>query len=182
MKTVYMLLFAYLIGTSPAFANGLPPSEDSIRELLQLTDAHNLIDGMKTQFHAFIAKSVQEANQGTATTPEKQAILDKMQTRMAGTLDEMLNWDSLLPMYIKTYQASFTQDELDGMTAFYKTLAGQAVVKKMPLVMQNVMVEMQGMMKPIQQKIKQIQEEALQEIKDADAAQKANGLAPKSAS
>jgi hypothetical protein len=101
---------------------------------------------------------------GKTITPEKQAVLDRMQTKMEAALDEMLNWDALQGMYLRTYRASFTQDELDGMMAFYRTPAGIAMIKKMPLVMQNVMGEMQSVMKPMQVKMREIQRETMQEL------------------
>jgi hypothetical protein len=67
---------------------------------------------------------------------------------------------------MRTYRDSFTQDEIDGVIKFYKSAAGQAYVKKLPLVMQNVMREMQGIMKPLQEKMLAIQKEATQEFKD----------------
>jgi hypothetical protein len=78
----------------------------------------------------------------------------------------MLNWDQLQPIYMRTYRDSFTQDEIDGVIKFYKSAAGQAYVKKLPLVMQNVMREMQGLMKPLQEKMLAIQKESMQELKD----------------
>jgi hypothetical protein len=39
-------------------------------------------------------------------------------------------------------------------------------VKKLPLVMQNVMGEMQGIIQPLQEKMLAIQKEAMQELKD----------------
>ncbi len=111
-----------------------------------------------------IRTSSKQAMQGRTVTPERQAVLDRMQAKMEAALDEMLNWDALQAMYLRTYRASFTQDELDGMMAFYKTSAGQAMIKKMPLVMQNVMGEMQGMMKPMQVKMREIQRETMEEL------------------
>ena len=64
------------------------------------------------------------------------------------------------------------QDEIDGVIKFYKSAAGQAYVKKLPLVMQNVMREMQGLLQPVQEKMMAIQRESLQELKalqDKDA-------------
>jgi len=145
-------------------ANDLPASDESIQELLVITDAHKLIDTMKVQVQAMIRTSSKQATQGRTVTPERQAVLARMQAKMEAALDEMLNWDALQAMYLRTYRASFTQDELDGMMAFYKTSAGQAMIKKMPLVMQNVMGEMQGMMKPMQVKMREIQRETTEEL------------------
>jgi hypothetical protein len=51
------------------------------------------------------------------------------------------------------------------MIAFYKTPAGQAVITKMPLVMQNTMNEMQGLMEPMVQKIERMQQNVAAEMK-----------------
>ena len=163
MRNRYSLLLACLLLAGPAVANDAPASDESIQELLAITDAHKLIDTMKVQVQAMIRTS-SKAMQGKAITPERQAILDRMQTKMEAALDEMLNWDALQAMYLRTYRASFTQDELDGMMAFYKTPAGIAMTKKMPLVMQNVMGEMQTVMKPMQVKMREIQRETMQEL------------------
>ncbi len=164
MKYRHSVLLACVLLAGPAIANDLPASDESIQELLVITDAHKLIDTMKVQVQAMIRTSSKQAMQGKTITPEKEAALDRMQAKMEAALDEMLNWDALQAMYLRTYRASFTQDELDGMMAFYKTSAGQAMIKKMPLVMQNVMGEMQGMMKPMQVKMREIQRETMEEL------------------
>ena len=169
MKNRHSVLLACLFLAGPAAANDAPASDESIQELLVITDAHKLIDTMKLQVQAMVRTSSKQAMQGQTMTPEKQAVLDRMQAKMEAALNEMLNWDSLQAMYLRTYRASFTQDELDGMMSFYKTPAGMAMIKKMPVVMHNVMGEMQGMMKPMQEKMQEIQRETVQELKDLPA-------------
>ena len=113
-----------------------------------------------------MSTAMQNAMRGQTLTPEKQAILDRTTAKMSAAAADMLNWDTLLPIYMRTYRDSFTQDEIDGVIRFYKSAAGQAYVKKLPLVMQNVMQEMQGFMKPLQEKMVAIQRESMQELKD----------------
>jgi hypothetical protein len=134
---------------APAAANNSPPSDESIRELLDLTDARKLVDAAKAQVNTMVTASMQEAAQGKSFTPEQQATVEKMHSEMMQAVDQMLNWEALLPMYIRIYRQSFTQDELDGITAFYKTATGQAMIK------------------PMQQKIQQIQQQTLRELKKA---------------
>ena len=169
MSSDVAALIACLLLAGPAIANDAPASDESIRKLLVITDAHKLIDTMKAQVDAMVRASSQQALQGKSITAERQAVLDRMQTKMEAVIDEMLDWDTLQGLYLRTYRASFTQDELDGIMKFYKTPAGQALIKKMPVVMQNVMSEMQGMLKPMQEKIQQIQRETIQELKDLPA-------------
>jgi hypothetical protein len=68
-------------------------------------------------------------------------------------------------MYVRVYQKTFTQQEIDGMLAFYKTPAGQAVISKMPAAMQNTMNEMQQLMGPVMQKMQRLQQDVVAEMK-----------------
>jgi len=113
--------------------------------------------------------AMRDAQQGQTLTPERQAVLDRMRTKMTAVVNQMLNWDVLQPIYVRTYRASLTQDELDGIINFYQSSAGQAYIKKMPLIMQNVMGEMQGLIKTMQQKLVEIRKETAQELKDLNA-------------
>jgi hypothetical protein len=169
LKISLWILIACVLCARTALANDAPASDDSIRELLRITNAHKLIDTIKVQVNSMVSAAQQQAAQSKPLTPERQAIIDRMQTRMQAALDEMLNWQSLEAMYVRIYRASFTQDELDGMMAFYRTAAGQALINKMPVVTQNLMNEVQGQVKPMQEKIQQIQREATQELKDLPA-------------
>ena len=155
-----------LMSAGAAAANNAPASDASIRQMLELTNAQQMIASMKGQMSSVMNTAMQNAMKGQTLTPERQAIIDRMTAKMAAVVDGMLNWDELLPIYLRTYRDSFTQDEIDGVIKFYKSAAGQAYVKKLPLVMQNVMREMQGFMKPAQEKMMAIQRETMQELKD----------------
>jgi uncharacterized protein len=166
MKIRAMVICACLLAAVPAFANDGPPSDASIQQLLDLTNVRQLLDQMKAQLDSMMASAVHDAQQGQPSTPERQAVIDRMRSKMAGVVNEVLSWETLEPIYVRTYRASLTQDELNGIIAFYSSSAGQAFTKKMPLIMQNVMIEMQGVMKPMQQKMAGIQKQAIQELKD----------------
>src|SRR5258708_28689495 len=112
-----------------------------------------MLDGMKGQMTAMMNSAMQNATKDQTITPERQAILDRMSVKMSAVVTGMLNWDDLLPMYLRTFRASFTQDEIDGVIKFYKSPAGRAYVKKLPLVMQNIMREMPEFMKPVQEQM-----------------------------
>ena len=171
MKYPFALILAGVLLAGPALADSSPASDESVRQLLELTDAHKLIDAAKAQVNTMVTAALQDAAQGKTLTPARQAVVERMHAKMIAMVDEMLNWDTLLPMYMRIYQESFTQDELDGMTAFYKTPAGQAVVRKMPLVMQRVLGEMQVMLKPMQEKIREIQQQTVRELQQAPGSQ-----------
>src|SRR5580698_2715637 len=118
MKVRELMICACLLAAAPAMANDHPPSDASIDQLLTLTNARQLVDQMKGQFDSMFAVAIKNALQGQPLTPERQAIVDRMHAKMSAVMSEMMDWESLEPIYIRTYRASLTQDELDGMIAF----------------------------------------------------------------
>lgn len=149
---------------APAAAGDAQASDASILEMLQVMDAEHLVAGLKEQVNAMVSASMQQALRGKKLTPDVQAVIGRMQTKMLATADQMLSWDVLKPIYLRTYRESFTQDEIDSIIAFYKTPGGQALIKKMPMVMKNALGEILAMIAPMQQKFQQIQREALDEL------------------
>ena len=165
-KLLATALVWMLICGGAAAANNAPASDASIREMLELTNSRQMLDSVKGQMTAMMNTTMQNATRSQTITPERQAVLDRMSAKISAVLADMLNWDDMLPMYLRTYRAAFTQDEIDGVIKFYKSPAGKAYVMKMPAVMQNVMKEMPEFIKPVQEKMAAIQKESIQELKD----------------
>lgn len=157
---------------APVLANDAPPSDESIQTLLDLTDAKQLIAGLQTQLHGTMdgtmQQSIHEALKGKTLTARQQAIVAATKAKMVAILDDMLSWDKLQPMYIRLYRQSFTQDDIDGITAFYRTAPGQAMLMKMPSLMRNMMNEFQTMYQPAQQRIIEVARDAARQLQEPE--------------
>lgn len=166
MKTIrcsFLVMMSLAAGA--AFANDAPPSDASIAELTTLSHSQELFNAVKPQLDAMLTSSMKEAAQGQVITPERQEILDRMRAKILAAFDESYNADALQRLHVRVFQATYTQDEVDGLIAFYKTPAGQALVTKGPLLMQNMMDEMRALMRPMVQRINQIKSDTEQEMK-----------------
>ncbi len=152
------------VGLCTILAADNPPSEASIKQLLEVGQAHKLVDTMTVQMDGYMKQIMQQATQGQHITPEIQKGIDKREAEMMSMLKEVLDWNKLEPMYVRVYQKSFTQGEVDGLVAFYKTPIGQALLTKMPAVMQNTLNEMQQMMQPMMQRMQRMQQDVVAEI------------------
>jgi uncharacterized protein len=141
------------------------PSEASIKQLLELAQARKLVDSVMKQMDNLMLQTIQQATKGQEIPPKVQKDIDKRQAELDALLKDLLDWNKLQPLYTRIYQKSFTQQEVDGMIAFYQTPAGQAVIGKMPVVMQNTMEEMQQMMGPVMQKLERMQQDVVAEMK-----------------
>ena len=163
MLRITLLTFA--LSLSVARAAEPPASEGSIREMLAVIDARKLVDGIFPQVEAMMKASTQQAMKGRTPSPEEQSAIDKMTTKTMAMMREELDWDKLEPLYMRIYQKSFSQDEVDGLIAFYKSPAGAALIKKMPIVMQQCMAAMQELIGPMMQKTQAYVKETIEELK-----------------
>lgn len=141
------------------FAADTPPSEASIKQLLEVSHVRALVDSMMGQMDGIMKNAMAQATQGQQLTPDVQKEIEQAETDVKTEMKNVLDWSKLEPMYVRIYQKSFNQQEIDGMIAFYKTPTGQAVLNKMPLVLQNTMTEVQQMLQPMMQHLQQKQHE-----------------------
>jgi hypothetical protein len=112
-----------------------------------------------------IAATMQAQLRGRTMTPERQAILDREQAQITGVADQFFDWDAMRPMYVRLYRETFTEDEVKAMLKFYKTPAGQAMIKKMPQLIHDVMDDVTRVMKPMIAQMARIQQEAQEQLK-----------------
>jgi hypothetical protein len=171
-KRVFLLVLccgtlAYAAENQPPSAStpSAPPSEAAVKQVLELAQARKLVDSVMKQMDLLMLQTIQQATQGQQIPPKVQKDIDNRQAEVLGMLKNLLDWTKLEPMYIRIYQKTFSQEEVDGMIAFYKTPAGQAVVSKMPTAMQNTMDEMQQMMGPVMQSMQRMQQDVIAELK-----------------
>jgi len=148
-----------------ASAIAAPPTPESIDTLLTLTRMGRVLDSMMVSVNQTMQQSMRIAMKDQPQTPEQQQLLDNMSTKFATIFREEMTYAKLRPMYIRVYSESFTQDDVDGLIAFYRTPAGTALIEKMPVVMQRTMAEIRPMMAPMLERMKAAAQEAVAEAK-----------------
>ena len=164
------LVLAVALACSTAFAADTKPTDASIKELLTISDAPKLIDSVMGQIDQMMEGVVSQATQGQKLNEKQQAALASFQSKYSVLVREELSWAKMEPTYIRIYQNSLNQEEIDGMIAFYKTPAGQAVIKKMPALMQQIMTEMPAMVGPLMQKLQPLAQQLDADMKAATEA------------
>ena len=181
MRTLIVGLLACLMATSTAFSQATDPtsqsepkpSEESLRRLLELTQAKKVLQTVSEQMDATFASMVKkQLGDQEGLTPEQQKSIETRRKMAADMIAKLLSWDSMEALYLKVYGETFTQSEIDGMLEFYATSAGQAVIAKLPLVVKNTMTEMQQRVQQMMPKLQQMAKEAAEEVKAQGPAKK----------
>jgi hypothetical protein len=177
-------LFTLLLGSSPLFAaqqqatviqdtTSTPPtvapadraSDESLHRLLEVQQARKIVEAMSQQMDAVFAGTLNQMLGAEHLNAKQQEVVNKARIKYRDLFKDILNWEVMEPLYIKVYGDTFTQKEIDGMTAFYASPVGHAVIQKMPLVLANSMAEMQKRMGGLVPRIQQIAKETAEEIK-----------------
>jgi hypothetical protein len=161
-------------------AHAAAPSSESIEKLLVVTGSEKMVAAVQGQMEQAMKAGMAQAFKNQKLDADAQQTAEALGKRITTDLQEELSWDKLKPIYLQVYSESFTQEEIDGLIAFYDSPAGKAYVAKMPVVMQKTMVLMQQRIGPMMQKMQQSIQETAQEVRAAkqkkDAA--AAGQAP----
>jgi hypothetical protein len=173
MKLWHTLSLSLTLSLFVATAHAAAPTDASIKELLQATQSKELLQSVQSQIDNMTAGIMRDAASSTKIDEEKQKALDKFREKMIAIQKEELSWEKMEPMLISIYASSLTQEDVDGITAFYKSPAGKAYVQKIPAIMQQTMMQMQAKLKPMAEKVKQAQKELNEEFANIDKKKKA---------
>ena len=127
-------------------------------ELLKVTNSEQMMEQMldsmqKMQTEQFAKMEV---------SAEVRASAAEMQKRTEALVRKMLSWETLKPRFIDLYAATYTEAELDGILAFYKSPSGRAMLDKMPQLMQGSMAITQEAVAGVGPEINKIVEELKQ--------------------
>ena len=159
------LLLALALGMLTAVSFAQIPSIASVDELLRVTKADQMADAVMAPMEQMMRQSVAANLQGKKVSAQERESIEKFIPKALEIARNELAFASLRPMYTQIYQESFTQEEIDGLIAFYKSPAGLAFTNKMPLVMQKTMLIMQTKMQPMMQRMQAAMKQALEESK-----------------
>jgi len=165
MNALRNILIVALFYSVTALAE--PASDRSIKQLLDVTHVRDISAGTLSQLNSINDNIITQALQGKTLTPEHQRSIANMKYRMLAVIQDEMAWEKLEPMYLRLYRESFTEEEIVSMLSFYKTSAGRALIRKMPVLMQNTMLEIQKTLSRLNPQLLQIREEYLTEIKAA---------------
>jgi hypothetical protein len=160
--TVAVFLLSIAVTTMAA-----PASENSIKQIIVVTNAQKNFDNLKAQINTFMNNLEQQALKGKTPTVKQQQAITKMKKRMIAIVQRELAWEKMEPIIIRLYKETFTEDEVIGMLSFYQTKAGQAVINKIPALMQKQMQQMQRMIVEMTPEMNKIEKDFADEIKAA---------------
>ncbi len=161
------ILAAILACASPllAFADDAPARPD-IDELFTVMRVEQNMQVAFDQVKQMLPKMTAEAAQ-SSNTPTDTAKVDKAQQKALEVVEKEFSWAALKPEFTRIYAETFTPEEIKGITAFYKSPAGQSFVNKQPELMKKTMTLMQSKMMQLTPKLQAAIQSEIQADKKA---------------
>ena len=132
-----------------------PPSAAKIQQLLIVIhvdrNLQQAVDVLLQQVNDMSRKQLP----GTEVTDAQQKKLADFQQKIFQLVTSELNWAKFEPEYIKIYDA-YTEEEIDGILAFYKSPAGVAMLAKSPAITAKTVQLSQERLKLVQPQMTQL--------------------------
>ncbi|WP_419805513.1 DUF2059 domain-containing protein [Terriglobus sp.] len=100
---------------------------------------------------------------GTLTTAQ-QADLDAFVVKVHRIVQQAASWDKLEPQFTDIYASVYTEREIDGLIAFYKSPVGSEMVAKQPEIVDKSQAVTQALMTEVQPQVMQAAMEFAQQM------------------
>jgi hypothetical protein len=156
-----------MLAASPLYAEDTRPTEASVRKLLAVAHLDTLLGSTSKQVEASLRAGVKREIEDQPLNPQQRAILEGMQDKMVAIMRQQLDWARMEPYIAGLYRDTFTQQEVNGMIAWYNSPTGKAVVAKEPLIMQKVTEDAQRRVQDVVPRLVQLQKETVVQLKAA---------------
>jgi hypothetical protein len=118
------------------------PSADSLEKLLKASEVQKTTLDQMDKVGKAVDAMINEAVSKQKLTPAQLVELKKRLPDFAKSLKkiitEEMGWAKVKENYANIYASHFTQEEVDGLIAFYQSTAGKAFLKKMPKVTEEM--------------------------------------------
>jgi uncharacterized protein len=158
LRTTLSWVFALLLCVPAVFADEASKAA-KVEEFMRLSrmkeTLEETMDAVSRQLDAQTMQSIV----GGKLPPELQEDFERFQDDVVDLVDGAMNWDDMKPHYVRIYMQAFTEEELDGIIAFYRSPVGQRFVEKMPELMNQAMEISQQRLATILPQLQQLQRE-----------------------
>jgi uncharacterized protein len=158
-----LLLACALSFLAAAPVHAAPPSRESVEQLLSVIDMQKTYDATFDAMRKSVEQAFTNMPQLKSLTPEQRKGFDSGMSRMYDLMHQELDWSKLKPEFEQMYIDTFTQEEVDGLLAFYRSPAGKALVEKTPLLMSKSMQITQSRMQNLMPRVMQIMQDSMRE-------------------
>ncbi|MGZ8260289.1 MAG: DUF2059 domain-containing protein [Caldimonas sp.] len=134
-------------------------SAESVERLMAAMKVEKQLDAIYSQTLPAMQNAMRQSLGQQASSADADRLFDAVMPRVTALIREELGWAKLKGDFTTIYTETFTQEEIDGLIAFYRGPVGSAFIDKQPRLTARSMQMMQQRMIPVMQKAMRIAKE-----------------------
>lgn len=152
-----------LAGAMPARADAVTKRQ-KIEELFQLIQIQKTLQQASSQQMSQVQAAMKTMVPGVKMTADEQKDFDAFLQKIFSITQEAMTWSKLEPQFVDLYASTYSEEEIDGMVAFYHTPTGEAMISKQPEILSKSQVISQAQLAAVQPKIREAVMQFVQEM------------------
>lgn len=156
------LIAAALTLASLAAGARAQASPASIERLMEVMKVQTQLETMHAQTIPAMQNAMRQALGQVTGSADAERMFDAIAPRLNSMLRDEMSWARLKPDFAAIYAETFTQQEIDGLIAFYQGPIGSALIDKLPQLTQRSIQMMQQRMGPLMQRAMQVAKEEVE--------------------
>jgi hypothetical protein len=121
---------------------------------------------LMTQLTSQTDQMIQQLLPQDTMTDEQRVKLADFKMKVNEMVSSMMSWDSLKPDYIKLYADTYSETELDGIIAFYRSPVGEKMLEKTPELLKASSTIAMSHMGLVEPKLHQMMNDFEQQMKE----------------
>lgn len=164
--TIRSLAFLAALASACASTQAAPPTAEAVETLLTLTQAEQNMNKMFDQLPSAMRAGVMNHLKTQTLSAAQEAVITKFTASYVKTVKEQNGWAFVKPTIVQIYRETFTDEEVNGQIAFYRSPAGEAAVRKMPVIVQKSALATQSHAKSLAPKINEGMKLLVKELAD----------------
>ena len=141
----------------PACAQELT-RQAKIERLLDLIGSQSALNQMFDQIVGTVGNQLK--TQFPNATPQQLAQARDLESKLMDLLKSRLTWEKMRPEYVRIYSETYTDEEIDGLLAFFQSPAGQSYIRKLPALTRQIMAFSQAQLTDMMPDILRLTREA----------------------
>jgi hypothetical protein len=165
MRFVISLLLAASLLPAPQAHGDAASKERKIQELLTIMHFEDTNRRMVQAEEVRIENESREQLTGVTLEPDQKESYDKFQRQVVNLLRESASWKVLEPDFIKLYADTYSEEEIDGILAFYHSPVGQAMLAKTPELTEKSIEISRHRMAALEPKIQRLVDQFMSEVR-----------------
>ncbi|MCC8363204.1 DUF2059 domain-containing protein [Lysobacter sp. A6] len=154
-RNMRRMLLAVVLSLVAPMAFAAKPTDAQIDRLFEVMRQQQMLDSVLGEMEGIHQGMLAEMTKGKTLTADDRAKMDRLFAISNKHVRETLSWEKLAPKFRALYAESLGSEDIEAITAFYASPAGQRYLDKMPALMQKSMGLVQELTVPMLQRMQE---------------------------